>query len=135
MNSMDSKDRNKLAIQIFVCCREVHQYYGPNILSSVFKEALAYEMRLQGLGFRLNPAIRLDYKGIQLNQQLMADFIVENEIILEICTEEHKINWHKAKLQNLLLYSNTHMGLLIDPSEIKLTDGFIKIFNPKIHSL
>lgn len=132
---MDKQRRNSLAVQLFDCCREVHEYYGQKVFSQVFTVALAHEMRLRGIRFRQKSTFDVHYKGIKTDQKLIADFVVEDAIVLEICTESQPVNWHETRLQTLMFFAGTEMGILIDPAKTKMIDGFKKINNPKIFSI
>lgn len=132
---MDKQQRNSLAVQLFDCCREVHEYYGQRVFSQVFAIALGHEMRLRGIRFRQKPVYDVHYKGIKTDQKVVAEFIVEEGIVLEIQSETHTHEWHEARLQTIMFYAGAGMGILIDPSQTKMIDGFKKIFNPKIFSL
>ena len=132
---MDKQSRNSLAVQLYDCCREVHEYYDRKVVSSVFIAALAHEMRLRGLRFRTKTIIDIQYKGIHTGQKISVDYIVEDEIVLEICTEMNPLSWHENRLSTILTSTVYSLGILIDPRQQKIIEGFKKIMNSKILSL
>jgi GxxExxY protein len=128
---MDKSRRNSLATQIFDCVREVHSWTGPGILAEVFKNCLAHEIRLRGIRFRMNAAVPVNYKGIKIDEKLFADFIIEEEIAIEVITGKRFTEVHQSKLNTILFFSGLSLGILIDPTETRIIDGFKKIPNPK----
>lgn len=128
---MDKSSRNSLATLLYDCIREVHSYTGSGILSEVFKNCLAHELRLRGVRFRINTPVSVNYKGIRIEEKLFADFVVEEEIALEIVTGKRFIEVHQSKLQTVMFFTGLSMGILVDPSEARIIDGFKKFINPK----
>jgi GxxExxY protein len=132
---MDKSRRNNLAILIFDSAREVHSVVGAGILPDLFKSCLAHEFRLRGLRFRMNAPQQVVYKGIRLEDKLIADFIIEEEIALEIIAESDAYQKQLLKINSILSFSSCSLGILIDPSQERLIDGFKKITNLKKISL
>lgn len=120
-----------MAILIFDCAREVHSVVGAGIMSDLFKSCLAHEFRLRGLRFRLNVPIQVVYKGIRVEDRLIADFIIEEEIALEVIIDQASALRQTKKLNSILSFSNCSMGVLVDPAQERLIDGFRKITNLK----
>jgi GxxExxY protein len=128
---MDKSRRNSLATLIYDCAREVHAHTGPGILPEIFKSCLAHELRLRGMRFRMNAPIAVQYKGIRIEEKLFADFIIEEEIAVELITSIRKTEEHQKKLNTVVSFSGCSMGVLLNPSEERLIDGFKKITNLK----
>lgn len=83
------------------------------------------------MSYRMNYPMAIQYKGIRLEEKTIADFIVEEEIVLEIVSGKRFYDIHLMKLHTLLFVSGLSMGILINPNEIQIIDGFKKIINPK----
>lgn len=124
-----------MAILIYDCAREVHAVVGAGILPELFQSCLAHEFRLRGLRFRMNAPQQVVYKGIRLEDKLIADFIIEEEIALEIIAKSADYQQHLRKINSILSFSSCSLGILIDPSQERLIDGFKKITNLKKISL
>lgn len=120
-----------LAMQIYDAAREVHQSIGPGMLDSIFKVCLIHELRLRGLRFRPNASIELLYKGLRVDERLMADLIVEENIVIEIVKSSQHLDYHITRLNTILSFTGMPLGILIDPAAERIIDGFRKIINPK----
>ncbi|HEU5039976.1 MAG TPA: GxxExxY protein, partial [Gemmatimonadales bacterium] len=77
---------------------EVHRYLGPGLLESVYETALARELWLRGLSFERQAAIRLNYKGIDLDACVRVDLVVESVVMVEVKSIERFAPVHRAQL-------------------------------------
>ena len=71
---------NKITEQIIGAAIEVHRYLGPGLLESAYKQALAYELKLRNINFKLEVTVPIPYKDIKLETGYRADLIVENKV-------------------------------------------------------
>lgn len=120
-----------LAMQIYDAAREVHQTIGPGMLDGLFKACLVHELRLRGLRFRPNAAIEVLYKGIRIDERLVADLVVEENIVVEIVKTTQNTDYHITRLHTILSFTGIPLGILIDPAAERIVDGFKKVINPK----
>jgi len=75
---------NSLSSIILNASISVHKEMGPGLLESVYQECLAKEFELRRISFSQCVPVPLIYKGEQLNKDYVIDFLVENEIIIEL---------------------------------------------------
>ncbi len=67
---------------------EVHRILGPGFLESIYRRALAYELRLRGFTVEEEMNIIVPFKDIQISGQRI-DMIVEGRVIVELkCVEQ-----------------------------------------------
>jgi GxxExxY protein len=85
-----------------VCEIEVHKKLGPSLLESVYQQCLAYELKLNNIAFENEVQVPVYYKGMFSVQGFRADFIVKNEIIVEIKTVEFVLPIHEAQVLTYL---------------------------------
>jgi len=99
--------------KIISCSIEVHRILGPGLLESVYEEALAYEFDLRKIKYARQYSIGLEYKGKEVGQQRL-DFLVENDVVLEIKAVDimHKV--FEAQLLTYLHAAKKHVGLIIN---------------------
>ena len=71
------------------------------------------------------------YEGIQVGTR-RADFVVENQIIVELKAVINLENVHLAQAKNYVIAYNFAIGLLINFGSTSLQ--YKKIFNPKLQS-
>jgi len=70
--------------QIIGICMEIHNYLGCGFSEVVYKDALEIEFKNAGINFEREKRYDVEYKGIILQHQFYADFVVFDKIILEI---------------------------------------------------
>ena len=114
---MNRNELNLLSKKIIGCLIEVHKYLGPRLLESAYQKCLAYEFDLNAIKFEKEISIPLSYKGKQIDCSYKLDFLVEDEIIIELKSVENILPIHKAQLLTYLKITNKKLGLLINFSE------------------
>lgn len=95
-------------------CYEVHNEKGSGFFESVYEECLEKEMRLQGIPFRAQPELRLDYKGEVLEQKYKPDLICYERIIVELKTVEFLTDKHRGQVMNYLKATGMKLGFLVN---------------------
>ena len=106
---------NQITRQVLGCCIEVHKAVGMGLLESVYEECLFYELSNNtNLFIERQKPIEVIYKDVKMPCGFRADFVIENQVILELksVTEIHPI--HKAQLMNYMKLANCRVGLLIN---------------------
>ncbi|QEH35885.1 hypothetical protein OJF2_44420 [Aquisphaera giovannonii] len=92
----------------------VHQEMGAGFLEAVYQECLARELTMRGIPFEAKAKLRLRYKGQLLDQVYEPDFLVFNEVIVEIKAAKEIAPEHKAQILNYLKASGLRVGLLVN---------------------
>ena len=80
---MPSEKIEEIARVIVNAAFKVHKELGPGLLEKVYEACLAYEIEKAGLIVKRQVDIPIIYDGIQLNEKLRLDLIVENLVIVE----------------------------------------------------
>jgi len=86
-----------LVEKVIGCAIEVHRVIGPGLLESAYDSCLTHEFMLKGVGFRRDVAIPVVYKGMNLNCAYRADFVVENELLIELKSVDRLQAIHQAR--------------------------------------
>lgn len=102
-------------------CMEVHRILGPGLLEIVYKDALEIEFRNHNIPFEREKEFYIDYKGIVLPHRFYADFIVYDEIILEIKSVKEINNEHIAQTLNYMRLADTQIGIIANFQNKSLT--------------
>jgi GxxExxY protein len=71
-------------------------------------------MGLAGLHFERQVAVPLTYDGIAFERGFRVDFVVENELVVEIKSVEHVLPVHKAQLLTYMKLTGLRKGLLLN---------------------
>ena len=76
-----------------------------------YQRAIAESLRQAGLKFEEEPSFPLSFKGIRIGIHRF-DFLIENELILEIKQGDHFSKTHIAQLLGYLKSKNLQLGIL-----------------------
>ncbi len=93
-------------------CMEVHRILGPGLLEIVYKDALEIEFRNNNIPFEREKEFFIEYKGVILPHKFYADFIVYDEIILEIKSTKEISNEHIAQTINYMKLAESQIGII-----------------------
>jgi len=102
---------------------------GPGLLESVYEHCLMKEFELRGIFVENQVAIRLIYKGYELNKDYRIDILVENEIVVELKAVEIVLPVHEAQIISHLKLTDKRLGFLINFNVPLLKQGFRRFVN------
>ena len=117
------KQFSGLSHQVIGCAIEVHRTLGPGLLESTYQQCLAHELTINGINFKDEHPLPVDYKGIRLDCGYRIDLLVENEIIIELKSVESLLPIHEAQLLTYLKLAMVKQGFLINFNVPILKDG------------
>jgi GxxExxY protein len=106
--------REEETFKIIGVCMEVHRNLGPGLLEVVYKDALEIEFKANDIPFEREKEFSIEYKGIILPHKFYADFIVNEDIVLEVKAVKEFSGEHTAQVLNYMKLSNSEIGLLIN---------------------
>jgi len=113
---------SELTERILSCAREVHSGLGPGLLETTYEEALAHEFSLKGIHFVRQKEVSLSYKGKSIGWHRI-DFLVEDEVVVEVKSVEKLHGIHQAQLVSYLRSLNKKAGVLINFNVVRFRDG------------
>jgi GxxExxY protein len=100
--------------QIMGACFEVYKERGCGFAEAVYQECLEIEFELQGLSFQAQSELHLTYKGKQLKQKFIPDFVLFEKIVVELKAVSELTDGHRAQVHNYLRASGLRLGLLVN---------------------
>jgi GxxExxY protein len=100
--------------KIIGICMEVHRILGGGLLEIVYKDALEYEFNKHNIPFEREKKYDIQYKDIILTHKFYADFVVYDEIILEIKASKDIIDEHTAQTINYLKLADSGLGIIVN---------------------
>ena len=104
----------ELTHKIIAVAIEVHKNLGSGLLEAVYRLCLGLEFENYGLKYQKEVSIPLLYKDKKIDHCFRLDFLVENEIILELKSIETMLPVHESQLLTYLRLSGKQVGLLIN---------------------
>ena len=124
---MDNTD--SLTYKIIGCAIEVYKQLGPGLLESVYEQALIQELKLNDIPVDSQVEIKINYKGINITDNLRLDLLVDDSVIVELKSVEELKPIHHKQLLTYLRLMNKKVGLLINFNTDNLMDGIKRIVN------
>lgn len=110
----------KITYDIIGICMEIHRVLGKGFLEIVYKDALEYELKRKNIIFEREKEYDIKYKDTILPHKFYADFVVNNEIIVELKSKAGIIEEHYAQVINYLAISKLQVGVIINFHEKSL---------------
>ncbi|CAM4006176.1 GxxExxY protein [Flavobacterium antarcticum] len=111
---MESHHKEEETYKIIGLCMEVHRNLGPGLLEIIYKDALEIEFKENNIPFEREKEFLVEYKGKILPHKFNADFVVNEDIILEVKAIKEFSNEHIAQILNYIKLSNSEIGLLVN---------------------
>ncbi len=106
--------------EIIGACMEVHRNLGHGFLEIVYKDALEIEFKKKDIPYKREKEYNAEYKGVILPHKFYADFIVFENVILEVKASKGIADEHYSQVINYLAVSKCKIGLLINFGEPSL---------------
>ena len=103
----------ELSYAIVGAAMEVHRALGPGFLEAVYEAALAHELTLRGVRFESQKRLPVRYKG-QLVGDYVADFVVEDQLILELKAVSKFNPAHESQAHNYLAATGLRLAILLN---------------------
>jgi GxxExxY protein len=104
----------------------VHRALGPGFLESVYEEALAIELAERGIPFSRQHIVGVAYKGRIVGEGKL-DFLVSNQLVVELKTVDTLSPIHTAQLLSYLKATQCRIGLVINFNVPILVKGIKRI--------
>ncbi len=122
---------DEITYKINGCAMKVHNTLGNGFQEVIYQRCLAIELERAGLSFTREQAHTIYYEEVEVGTR-RADFVVEEQIIVELKALSNLEDVHLAQAKNYVVAYNKPIGLLINFGARSLQ--FKKVFNPKYMS-
>lgn len=99
---------------------ETYKIIGKGFSEIVYKDAIEYEFQQNNISYQREKEFSVNYKETTLKHKFYADFIVFDEIILEIKTVDCFNNSHYNQCLNYLKVSDNELALLVNFNSLSL---------------
>jgi GxxExxY protein len=119
---------DEITYKINGCAMKVHNTLGNGFQEVIYQRCLAIELERAGLHFGREVEQTIFYEGIEVGTR-RADFVVENNVIVELKALINLEDVHLAQAKNYVVAYDFPIGLLINFGATSLQ--FKKVFNKK----
>mgnify|MGYP001546947688 FL=1 len=113
----------EIATEIVDAAFSVHSALGPGLLESVYEECLAFELSERDLSFERQLVVPINYKNHQIDTGLRVDFLVEDEVVLEIKAVEALVSVQTSQLLTYMKLANCRLGFLMNFNVALIKNG------------
>lgn len=117
---METFNLREETYQIIGLCMEVHKILGKGHSEKVYGDALEYEFIKNNIPYKREEKFTINYKEITLPSFYYADFVVFEEIIVELKAIQMLSSSEIKQTLNYLAASKNEIGLLINFGEDSL---------------
>ena len=117
---------DRLSNKIIGTAIEVHRNLKAGFNEKIYQKAMQEQMRQSGVKFETEKTIKVTYKDKPIGSQRI-DFIVEDEIILELKSADKIGGVHIAQILSYLKALDKKLGLILNFGEAKL--GIKRVIN------
>lgn len=121
---------DKLSPELIGAAIEVHRALGPGLLESIYEKCLIHELKLRRIDALPQQAVRIEYKGLLLEETLKFGLLVEDCLLVEPKAVQEVLPIHKAKAISYMKLLDTPLGLIINFHEMRLVDGISRLLLP-----
>lgn len=105
--------KDELTYKIIGCAMKVHSTLGNGFQEVIYQRCLAIELEKQNLGFEREKEMPIYYEEHHVGTR-RADFIIENEVVVELKAVINMEDVHLAQGLNYLQAYKKDKGLLIN---------------------
>lgn len=105
---------NELTYKITGACIEVHKIVGPGLFENVYHECLKKEFDLLEIKYQSELEIPFNYKDKIIACKVKCDFLIENQIVLEIKSVSDFNNVHRAQTMNYMNLLKVPKAILVN---------------------
>ena len=115
--------REWIGKQIVDIAFHVHKALGPGLLEKVYETCFCYELSKRNIPFVTQKKVPIVYAGLQFEEALRLDILVDDMVIVEIKAQENYHPVWEAQLLSYLRLSNKNLGYSINFTVPLIKDG------------
>ena len=93
---------------------EVHKELGPGLNEKVYQEGLQLELSERNISYMKELTFHPTYHGKEMKSTYRLDFLVNDDIIVELKSVESLTNEHKAQLFYYMRLLKASVGILVN---------------------
>ena len=109
--------------KIVIAAYTIHKNLGPGLLEKVYEICFCHELEKRGLHYLRQVDIPIVYDGIQFNEGLRLDVLVENKVICELKAIETVNPVWEAQVLSHLKIIGKRLGYLINFNVVNIGQG------------
>jgi GxxExxY protein len=117
----------ELTQKIIGAAIEVHRYWGPGLVESIYEKSLAEELRRRAIPFKRQLKLELNYKGVVLDEEFRLDLIIGDKVVVELKVVKELAPIFEAQLLTYMKLTECRVGLLMNFNVPVLKEGIRRL--------
>jgi len=122
-------DLEHAARSVIDCGYHLHRDLGPGLLESAYEALMAEGLRQAGLNVTRQMPVRMNYKGVVVDNAFRIDLLIEDSLIVELKSIERLAPVHGKQVLTYLRLMDLPLGLLLNFGQATFKDGLRRIAN------
>lgn len=118
-----SEKEEMVAKAIVDCAFAVHKNLGPGLLEKVYERCFCHELTKRNLAWTCQESVPIVYDGIEFDDALKLDVLVEDLVICELKAVEQVNPVWEAQLLSYMKLAKKRLGILINFSVPVIKQG------------
>jgi GxxExxY protein len=110
---LEDTDNHALTEKVIGSAMKVHRTLGPGFLESVYRNALAFELRRAGMTVELDQRITVRYENVIVGD-FIAHLVIDSNLICELKATSALGKADEVQVVNCLTATNHDVGLLLN---------------------
>jgi GxxExxY protein len=103
-----------LCKEIVDCAYKVHSQLGPGLLEKIYEACFCHELGKKEIPFRRQVKLPIFYDGLEFDEGLKLDVLVDERIICEFKAVELVNPIWQAQIISHLTLTNLHVGFILN---------------------
>jgi GxxExxY protein len=112
-----------LCTEIVDCAYKVHKELGPGLLEKIYEACFCHELAKKGIKYKRQVDLPVFYDGLQFDEGLRMDVLVDEIIICELKAVETVNPLWQAQIMSHLKLTKNHIGFLINFNVTLIKNG------------
>lgn len=133
---MEASDFDNLTYKVNGCAMKVHRTLGNGFQEVIYQRCLAIELENSGIEYQREQEQIIFYNEVNVGKR-RADFVIENQLIVELKAVINLENVHLAQAKNYVVAYDKPIGLLLNfgSESLQIKKVFNSKYFPKIKRL
>jgi GxxExxY protein len=123
----ESLIEEELTKKIIGAAIEVHRYWGPGLVESIYEKSLAVELEKRAIPFKRQLKLELNYQGVMLDENFRLDLIIGDKVVVELKVVKELAPIFDAQLLTYMRLTQCRVGLLMNFNVPVLKDGIKRL--------
>ena len=122
LSEMEEKTASLIVDSAFA----VHKALGPGLLERIYETCLCHELGKRGLRYERQVGVPIVYDGIEFEEALRPDVLVEDHVICELKAVDRMEPVWEAQLLSYMKLTKKRLGFLINFNVPLIRDGIFR---------